>query len=245
MQPLGRQQSEHLLPRHRCQARPVAAEPRRTHLSERCERGMDVTTASKQRLRSHVDVVALRLDRCQSLLRLGTPFLLSGRGGSQVSDATSARRALQQRARRCRGSGRGGAGATEAAGAADLGLDLHEAQLRATAATGRRRARLALAILLHAPHIWRGARWLQKTRWHGHQHTLRLRWLWLVPACRTPQHRRLWPRLMAAPHPPIGPWAAQLLVPSAQRSQEPGEPQEAGQDGALWHHRDGTRTKMA
>ena len=88
---------------------------------------MDVTTASKQRLRSHVDVVSLRLDRCQSLLRLGTPLLLSGGGGvarlamarrrgglcsSGRGGAEAAGAAVRgQRAWRCRGSGRGGAGA--------------------------------------------------------------------------------------------------------------------------------------
>ena len=52
------------------------------------------------------------------------------------------------------------------------------------------------------------------------------------------------PALTAAPQPAVGPCAAQLLASSAQRSQEPGEPQEVGQDGALWH-RDVTQTKMA
>ena len=49
------------------------------------------------------------------------------------------------------------------------------------------------------------------------------------PGCGTPRDRRLWPGLTAAPQPSIGPWAVQRRWPSAQRSQEPGEPAPRGQ----------------
>ena len=89
-------------------------------------------------------------------------------------------------------------GVQGAAGGADLGLDLHEAQLGAAAARSGRR--LVLSALLHTPHVWRRVSRLQGARVRGHQHALRLGRLRRVPACATPQHRRVWARPCRAGH---------------------------------------------
>eukprot|EP00964_Phaeocystis_antarctica_P002918 scaffold1541_cov67-Phaeocystis_antarctica.AAC.8 len=46
------------------------------------------------------------------------------------------------------------------------------------------------------------------------------------------------------PHrsPPVGPWVARWLVPSAQRSHVRGEPAPGGRGNELWHCQDGTVT---
>jgi len=60
-----------------------------------------------------------------------------------------------------------------------------------------------------------------------------------------PRHRRLRPDLTAAPPPPpIGPWAAQRLAPSAQRGQEPGQLALGGQGSELWHQQDATLSML-
>ena len=44
--------------------------------------------------------------------------------------------------------------------------------------------------------------------------------------------------------PPIGPWAAERLVPSAWRSQEPGESGSRGWGRELWRHQEATFHKL-
>lgn len=57
--------------------------------------------------------------------------------------------------------------------------------------------------------------------------------LLVMPGRWGARDRRPWQGLTAATEPPVGPWAAQWLVPSAWCSQEPGEPATGGWAGEL------------
>ena len=60
-----------------------------------------------------------------------------------------------------------------------------------------------------------------------------------APGSQKSQNWRLSPRLKATPQLPAGPCAAQPLVPSAQRSQVPGELGPGGRGSELRHYEDG------